>query len=73
MTTNPDELKVRFDTLLGEYHEALAACRTAQDQGLTGAKEYEQAQVLLRKVEMAGNDLATALERALEAAGKVEG
>ncbi len=73
MTTNPDELKVSFYTLLGEYHEALAACRTAQDQGLTGAEEYGRAQVLLRQVEMAGNDLATALERALEETSKVEG
>jgi hypothetical protein len=73
VTMNPDDLKVRFDTLLKEYDDAIAACQAAHDKGLTGVEEYERAQALLRQVEVAGGNLATALARALEDTSSAEG
>lgn len=73
VTMNPDDLKSRFDALLKEYEEALTACRTAQDNGLTGAVEYGRAKNLLSQVETAGADLAAALGRILEDTSGAEG
>lgn len=72
VTMSPDDLKVRFDTLLKDYEEALTACRTAHDNGLTGAVEYGRAKDLLSQVEMAGGDLAAALDRALKDTSSAE-
>lgn len=72
VTMNPDDLKVRFDTLLKEYNEAIAACRTAQDNGLTGAMEYGRAKDLLSQVETAGADLAAALGHILKDTSSAE-
>jgi len=73
VTMNPDDLKVRFDALLKDYEEALTACRTAQDGGLTGAVEYGRAKDLLGQVGTAGADLAAALARILEDTSGAEG
>lgn len=66
MTTDPDELKIRFEGLIKDYEAALEACRTAQAKGLTGAEQYSQAQVLLGQAESAGQDLVAALDRVLK-------
>ena len=73
VTMSPDDLKVRFDALLKEYDETIAACRAAQCKGLTGAEEYRRAQTLLREVEMAGKELAAALEGALDDTNRAGG
>ncbi len=70
---NPDDLKVRFDALLKEYDEAVAACQTAQNNGLTGAVEYGRAKDLLSQVETAGADLAAALALILDDTSGAEG
>jgi hypothetical protein len=65
MASRIDDLKLRFDALHKEYEEALSACEAAQQAGLIGVDELQNAERLLEELTKSGTELTDALESAL--------
>jgi hypothetical protein len=65
MASRIDDLNLRFDALHKEYEEALSACEAAQQAGLIGVDELQNAERLLEQLTGSAQELIDALESAL--------